>query len=244
LHEIDKMNIVIDVGNTRSKAGLFLEDRLEKIVSFVSTEELKAFLLNNFFECMLISSVGAPASEIAGWATGVEKKWILTHELPLPIQNKYATPETVGVDRIAAACGAWSLFPGCDCLVIDAGTCITYEIIDRQAAYWGGAISPGLEMRLRAMHKFTARLPLVTINQQVNMVGNSTESCLQSGAWFGAISEIEGMIEKYRQKYPELKVILCGGDAPLFENQLKPTIFAAPDLVLMGLNRILRYNAS
>ena len=152
--------------------------------------------------------------------------------------------ETLGVDRIAAVCGAFALFPEKNCLVIDAGSCITYDVLDQKGNYCGGSISPGLEMRLKAMHTFTARLPLVKVNQQVNLIGNSTESCLQSGALYGVLAEIEGIVEKYNQNYAELRVIMCGGDASLFENQLKPTIFVAPDLVLKGLNRILLQNAS
>jgi type III pantothenate kinase len=184
------------------------------------------------------------AAEIAAWTNVTEKKWILGPSLPMPIQIRYATPETLGVDRIAAACGAIALFPGKNCLAIDAGTCITYDFIDHAGNYWGGGISPGIEMRLKAMHTFTTRLPLVKVNQQASLIGNSTESCLQSGALFGVLGEIEGIIQKYDQNYQELKVIICGGDISLFENQLKPTIFAAPDLVLMGLNRILLQNAS
>jgi type III pantothenate kinase len=238
------MNIVIDVGNTRLKAGIFSQEKLEEKISFDSKEHLQEFLHQKSFENALISSVGITPAEIVPWVNVTEKKWVLSPLLSLPIQNLYATPETLGADRIAAVCGALSLFPEKNCLVIDAGSCITYDLVDQQGNYWGGSISPGLEMRLKAMHTFTARLPLVKLNKQVNLIGDTTERCLQSGALFGVLTEIEGIIEKYRANYPELKVIMCGGDASLFENQLKPTIFAAPDLVLKGLNRILLQNAS
>ena len=238
------MNIVIDVGNTRAKAGIFSQEKLEEKISFDTIAHLQQFLNNQSFQYALISSVGIATAEITSWVKVTEKKWMLSPSLPLPIQIHYATPETLGVDRIAAVCGAFALFPEKNCLVIDAGSCITYDVLDQKGNYCGGSISPGLEMRLKAMHTFTARLPLVKVNQQVNLIGNSTESCLQSGALFGVLAEIEGIVEKYNQNYAELKVIMCGGDASLFENQLKPTIFAAPDLVLKGLNRILLQNAS
>ncbi|HEY5825470.1 MAG TPA: type III pantothenate kinase, partial [Cyclobacteriaceae bacterium] len=156
--------------------------------------------------------------------------------------NGYATPTTLGVDRIAAVCGALEIYPNGNCLVVDTGTCINYEFIDAKGEYLGGAISPGIHMRLEAMHKFTARLPLVTNNPDAQLIGNSTATCMQSGVTNGVIAEIEGIITRYSHLYPDLGVILSGGDYSLFENKLKPSIFVAPELVLSGLNRILLHN--
>jgi type III pantothenate kinase len=237
------MNAVIDAGNTRAKAGIFSGMDLKDKFAFDSIDQLKDFLTKNTFYNVLISSVGISAIELAESANVIDMSITLSHLLPLPVKIQYATPHTLGVDRIAAACGAIELFPGQNVLVVDAGTCINYEFVDNRAHYHGGAISPGIEMRFKAMNTFTARLPLVSLNQEVDLIGNSTESCMQSGVINGIVGEVEGMIQRYQEKYDELMVVLCGGDAPLFENRLKPTIFAAPDLVLMGLNRILRYNA-
>ena len=154
----------------------------------------------------------------------------------------YTTPATLGVDRIAAICGAIEIFPQQNCLVVDAGTCINYEFLDAALNYHGGAISPGIQMRFDALHKFTARLPLIKEFNKTELVGNSTESCMTSGVVNGVVAEVNGIIEKYAQKFPDLGVILCGGDAYFFENNLKQPIFAAPDLVLHGLNRILQHN--
>jgi type III pantothenate kinase len=236
--------LVIDWGNTRIKAAIFVEQKLEEKFLFNEPSELYAFLSEHHFAHTLISSVNKPAQEVLKKINATGKKLSLSIDLPLPIKIEYATPHTLGVDRIAAACGAIELFPLHNTLVIDAGTCVNYEFVDSNSRYWGGAISPGIEMRFKAMNTFTARLPLVSLNKEVDLIGNSTESCMQSGVMNGIVGEVEGMIDRYKEKYPELKVVLCGGDAPLFENRLKPTIFAAPDLVLMGLNRILRYNAS
>lgn len=236
------MNLVIDFGNTRIKAATFSANELVEDFSFQSTDELRSFLNANYFEGGITSSVTTSAEEISGWMNA-RKKFVLAYNLPLPIKILYKTPETLGVDRIAAVCGALSIFPSDDCLVIDAGTCITYDFIDRNKKYHGGAISPGISMRFEAMHTFTKRLPLVRAAPE-KLVGDSTESSMRSGVMNGILSEVEGFINNYQTKYPDLRVVLCGGDTRFFENSLKPTIFAAPDLVLIGLNRILNHNAA
>ena len=238
------MNVVVDLGNTRAKTALFEGDVLIKKIAFDSIYELYKFLGSNLFENGIISSVSDSTRESLDNLTVTNKKFNLSTQLSLPIHIKYQTPETLGVDRIAAVCGALSFFPKRDCLVIDAGTCINYEFLDANGNYLGGAISPGVEMRFKAMHTFTARLPLIKPKADVELTGTTTESCLQSGVMNGALHEINGIIGRYLNKYPSLAVLLCGGDAPFFENNLKPTIFAAPDLVLMGLNRILSHNVS
>ena len=238
------MNIVIDIGNSRVKAATFELDQLQESMLFHSLDGLQQMLAQRFFENSLISSVNDLTQEKELVINVTDKTLLLTHHLPLPINLKYETPETLGMDRIAAACGALTIFPERDCLVIDMGTCVNYEFIDAKKNYYGGAISPGMDMRFKAMHTFTARLPLVKLNPKAQLIGNSTERCMQSGVLYGMVGEIEGMIQQYQHIYPQLMVILCGGDASFFENKLKPTIFASPDLVLMGLNRILSHNAS
>ena|SRR5258706_203897 len=236
------MNLVIDSGNTLFKAATFSGTQFEKKYSFSNKEELKGFLNHQTFDKAIVSSVSLDGHEMMSWINA-SGKFLLTHLLPLPIQIKYTTPETLGVDRMAAACGVLDIFPERDSLVIDAGTCITYDFIDRNKNYWGGAISPGITMRFEALHTFTERLPLVSSRTGSDLIGNSTESCIRSGVLNGTVAEIEGIIQKYYQLYPSLGVVLCGGDTLFFENKLKPTIFAAPDLVLSGLNRILLHNA-
>jgi type III pantothenate kinase len=236
------MNLVIDNGNTRIKVGTFSGNDLAEKLTLKSIDELKTFLSGRHFDCAIISSVGNPNEEISNWVNA-EKKFELKHSLPLPIKVLYKTPETLGVDRIAAVCGALDYFPASDCLVIDAGTCITYDFIDCNRNYYGGAISPGINMRFEAMHTFTKRLPLVSAAPE-KLMGDSTESSMRSGVMNGVLNEVEGFITNYKIEYPDLRVVLCGGDTQFFENNLKPTIFAAPDLVLNGLNRILAYNAA
>ena len=236
------MNLVIDFGNTRIKAALFSGTKLHEKFLFGTSQQLKNFLEKERFEHSIVSSVSESTEEVLSWINCLGKKLLLSIHLPLPINILYATPATLGVDRIAAVCGAIEIFPQQNCLVVDAGTCINYEFLDAALNYHGGAISPGIQMRFDAMHKFTARLPLIKEFNKTELVGNSTESCMTSGVVNGVLAEVNGIIEQYAQKFPDLGVILCGGDAYFFENNLKQPIFAAPDLVLHGLNRILEYN--
>lgn len=236
------MNVVVDYGNSSAKVAIFDQHQVQSKHVFNAQQELKNFLSQSSAENFIISSVSADAEQVLSWAVMAKQKFILSHKLPLPIKIDYATPHTLGVDRIAGSCGAIQLFPNQNTLVIDAGTCITYDFTDSQAHYYGGGISPGLKMRFEAVHTFTARLPLVSPSENPDLIGTSTETSIQSGIGNGTVAELDGIIDRYRHKYPDLQVILCGGDAPFFENKLKASIFASPDLVLIGLNRVLIHN--
>lgn len=235
------MNLVVDYGNSSAKVAIFDQHELKEKHTFGQQDDLKNFLSNSTAENFIISSVTADAEDISQSSKAINK-FILSHTLPLPVKILYATPQTLGVDRLAASCGAVELFPEKNTLVIDAGTCITYDFTDSSKQYYGGSISPGLKMRFQAVHTFTARLPLVNPAENPELIGNSTETSIQSGIVNGTLSEIDGIIHRYKQKYPDLQVILCGGDGPFFENKLKASIFASPDLVLIGLNRVLTHN--
>lgn len=237
-------NLVVDIGNTSSKVGIFNLHNLVEERVFTDHSGLHDYVSNVRVQAAIIASVSKTYDTIMPALAHIPTTITLTHQLPLPVTNLYATPETLGVDRLAGVCGAMQMFVGQPCLVIDCGTCVTYDFINEKAEYLGGAISPGLHMRLRAMHEFTARLPKVGIEGDVPLIGNSTQSCMQSGAFNGMLAEIEGTIERYKQHYPQLRVILCGGDTHFFENNLKGTIFAVQNLVLKGLNSILLHNVS
>lgn len=236
------MNAVVDYGNSSAKVAIFDQHQLQSKHIFHSQQELKNFVIQSSAENFIISSVSADAEQVLSWAVHAKQKFILSHKLPLPIKIDYATPHTLGVDRIAGSCGALQLFPNQNTLVIDAGTCITYDFTDGRAHYYGGGISPGLKMRFEAVHTFTARLPLVSPSENPELIGTTTETSIQSGIGNGTVAELDGIIDRYRHKYPDLQVILCGGDAPFFEKKLKAAIFASPDLVLIGLNRVLIHN--
>jgi type III pantothenate kinase len=161
---------------------------------------------------------------------------------PIPISNNYHTPKTLGKDRLAAAVGAHFLFPGRNIMVIDAGSCITYELVSKEGAYEGGAISPGLSLRARALNKFTDFLPVVDYTDYAGLIGKDTLSCLKSGILNGAKGEINAFIQAYRNDYKDLKLVLTGGDAKYFEKSINSDIFVSSNLVLIGLNHILDFN--
>ena len=238
------MNLVIDYGNSSAKVGIFDHHELVRKEVFTEPGLLQNFLENFSADYIIVSSVTTDASLVSVWAKQVKEKYILTHALPLPIKNGYATPMTLGVDRIAGVCGAHQLFPNRNALVIDLGTCVTYDFIDKESVFLGGGISPGLSMRFEAVHAFTAKLPLVQMVENASLIGNSTETCIQSGVLNGMIEELNGIISRYQEKFDDLQVILCGGDARFFENKVKGSIFALPELVLSGLNSILIYNVN
>jgi type III pantothenate kinase len=238
------MNLVVDYGNSAAKVGIFDHQNLMEKYTLPTADSVKDFFIKTSAANVIVSSVNTEAAEVLSWVKPDAKKFILHHTLPLPIRNLYATPATLGADRLAGVCGARQLFPLEPCLVIDAGTCITYDFIDADGNYHGGSISPGLMMRFKAVHTFTAKLPLVTPKVDIPLTGNSTETSIQSGVVNGMLAEIEGIILQYTKKFGDVRVILCGGDALFFENQLKASIFASPELVLIGLNSILNYNVS
>jgi type III pantothenate kinase len=198
---------------------------------------------------VIVSSTSRPAQALQADVPELQAaNWlVLDAALAVPIVKAYDTPQTLGADRVAAAVGATTVFPGQDCLVIDMGTCITADIVDRKHRFQGGIISPGLRMRLQAMSQFTARLPLIpvselSIDNWPSVVGKNTKQAMSSGVLNGMLFEMDGIISRHREQYPDLKVVICGGDASIFESHLKPPIFAVPELVLRGLNRILEYN--
>lgn len=240
-------NLCIDIGNTRIKFGLFVGNELrEKII--VSDDEMLQSM-NDLFQAypirrMIVSStrkeipdrIKAKGNELDGYIE-------LSHDTPLPIEINYDTPATLGKDRIAAAVGADSLFPHEGNIVIDAGTCITCDFIDSEGRFLGGNISPGIHMRIRAMHEHTENLPLVEAQNPNHILGTSTKEALQNGAIKGTIYEIDSFIRVTIEKYGKSKVILTGGDANYFVDYFKSKIFVVQNLVLIGLNKILQHNA-
>jgi type III pantothenate kinase len=238
------MNIVIDSGNTYSKAGWFENEKLLRYTTGLSFDELIRTIREEQPEHILFSSVSYTEAEFTEALQMPVRVQSLSPQTLLPISKHYDTPETLGADRIAACAGANFLFPDEDILVIDMGTCITYDLIDSSAAFQGGLISPGVRMRFKAMHSFTKRLPMVDPETGPELIGKSTRTAMLSGVMNGTLAEIEGIIQRYRHKFPELRVVICGGDVTFFESSMKPPIFAVPELVLIGLNRILTYNVS
>jgi type III pantothenate kinase len=234
-------NLIIDIGNTRIKSALFEKKELNDEFVHLNLEEALEFWSKLIFEQCMVSSVKWSESELN--AVLPFEFRILNHDTKLPIRNKYGSPKTLGLDRIAAAIGAWSMVNQKPVLSIDLGSCITFDLVDQSGAFLGGAISPGLAMRARAMNEFTARLPLVKLkNKPKELIGDSTVSCMQIGIWSGVDYEIVGQIKAYQEKYPQIEVFVCGGDAQSFDSLVKDHIFVVPNLVLHGLNAILNHN--
>ena len=238
------MNLVIDIGNTTAKIAVFNGDELVEIYySNHSLEILRDISLKHPFKQGIISSVVSLNEEVLSQLNALEIP--ITHlnpQTPIPISNRYKTPQTLGADRLAAVVAAHASSHQHDALVIDVGTCITYDYIDAEGNYWGGNISPGINMRLKALQTFTDKLPLIDAEGDIPNWGYSTETAIRSGVMQGIQLEIEGYIHQTKEKSPHLFVFLTGGDGFHFETTGKNTIFADKFLVLKGLNRILNYN--
>lgn len=233
--------LVLDVGNSSVKIGAFensiLEDKWTVEDIAASKPILDKFRSRKIAICSVVQSPKELIHQLDG-----REALVLDKNTPTPIHNNYNTKETLGVDRIAAVVGAESLSYKSDVLVIDIGTCLTYDLLDKNNNYQGGSISPGIELRFKAMHDYTSKLPLIEHISDVDLIGKSTADAIMSGVLHGIRTEIDGIILQYRSKFPDLKVIVCGGGLNSFESKIKASIFAAPDLVLTGLNRILEYN--
>ncbi|MDX5483101.1 MAG: type III pantothenate kinase [Hymenobacteraceae bacterium] len=236
-------SVAIDIGNTGTKYGIFEGDVLVKQGYFEGQEQLPPELLHQSFDHAIVASVAGGTQHIQA-RLSVHGSFVeLSAQTALPVSNHYKTPQTLGADRIAGAVGANYLFPGRNCLVFDAGTCITHDYIDSQGGYYGGGIAPGLTMKFKALHTFTQRLPLVQqIDSGFPLTGQTTQESIQSGVLAGTVAELNGIIQAYTENAADLVVILCGGDAGFFETKLKGRIFVIPELVLIGLHRILIHN--
>ena len=232
------MKLAIDIGNTAVKWGVFEGSSL--ISTYSST----------------LATLGSPSSTLEEELKNVERTMVcasgevpealtayprLTSQTELPIKIDYKTPATLGPDRIAAACGAWALHRGEDCLVIDAGTCITVDFLDHEGVYHGGAIMPGLGMNLQALHTFTAKLPLISLDGvgKAPVLGRTTEESIMAGTLGATMLALAGYVALYRQKCPALRVLLTGGDAGRLTAAGATGWEVQPHLTLVGLNEVM-----
>lgn len=238
------MNLVIDQGNTYSKLAFYNEDGLSLFRKEENTaiNTISSIISQHKIEKAIIASV-ADASAIIEILEDRAIEYIsMCYKSNLPISINYATPQSLGLDRIAAAAGAYSKQSQKACLIIDIGTAVTYDICTANGEFIGGSIAPGLDMRLQALHTFTKRLPLVSREWCSNAWAKSTTEALRNGAQEGIIAEIDYYIRKAQQEFKEISVFLTGGDAIFFEKKIKNDIFVAPNLVLEGLLEILKIN--
>ncbi len=238
------VRLVIDQGNSRTKWASFEQKKIiqQGQLDRFHVPALEELIADQKPQYVILASTKHLTKRMVRFFKQHREYLVLSPDLHVPFVVEYRTPQTLGQDRIASVAGAWALFPGQNSLVIDAGTCITYDLIDSRGHFLGGNISPGIKMRLAAMHHFTDKLPLADSFDKISHLGKDTNSALQVGAQVGALYEIQGFIECYKQKLIKLNILLTGGDAQFFVNRLKTKIFAAPHLVLQGLNEILEYN--
>jgi type III pantothenate kinase len=243
------ISIAIDLGNTNQKVALYNGDLNVATGIFA---RLSPAILQNFIDQHSPNS-GPPTSAILATVVDIQGELLqylktnyhfiqLKAGLPLPIEIEYKTPQTLGSDRIAAAVAASNRAGACASLSITAGSCIIYDFVDQHKVYHGGAISPGLEMRMKALNTFSKKLPLVTAQPFDDLIGRTTNESILSGVLNGIAHEIDGFIDNFRQKYPEIIVFMSGGDLNYFDKRLKNNIFAVPNLVLEGLNKIILFN--
>ena len=240
------MKLVLDIGNTLGKLVVYdQEDEVFK--TQFELGEMHATLIElflNFPEITqaILCSVVSIEPQIQLF---LKEKTILlkvNSQLKLPFENRYETPETLGADRIGLVAAAVFKYPGKNCLVVDAGSCVTYDFISSNGIYMGGAISPGLQMRFKAMHEHTNKLPFVTLKEEFIAIGANTQNSILAGAVNGLVFEIEGWQSSLERTYEDLTLILTGGDAQFLSKRLKNTIFAHSNFLVQGLRQLLDYN--
>ncbi len=243
------MNLIIDIGNTSIKSAVFDQNNqileLKRSLSKTLLQDLDHLIKKYPVTDAMISKVGAPVNELDSFLNNqnINTKY-LSADLKLPFKIAYKTPKSVGADRLALVAGAVLKTPDKNQLIIDAGTCVTYDFIDAQNIYHGGAISPGLSLRYKALNDYTANLPLLKPdNKTVEMIGTDTKSSIQSGVIWGLVYEIEGYIVNYNLKFAPLTVYLTGGDKKLLDRYIKNKIFVSSKFLLLeGINYILNLN--
>ncbi|MDD3859288.1 MAG: type III pantothenate kinase [Bacteroidales bacterium] len=239
--------LILDIGNTNVKLYIFYNNKIIQKEVITRDAEVIAFLNNCDFKekisVCIVSKVREVSVDLGQYLSEKFSVVFLNSKLFLPYKMKYITPDTLGQDRIAAVAGASVLFPGSSVLVIDAGTAITYDFLLSGNIYCGGTISPGIGIRFRSLNTFTGKLPLLDIDMDKDLLfGQTTNDAIIGGVQNGVIHEVRGVIESYSKKYKDIVVILTGGYSFFFEKLLKNRIFAAPDLIAIGLNKILEIN--
>ncbi|MBP6731335.1 MAG: type III pantothenate kinase [Chitinophagales bacterium] len=236
------MNVAIDIGNTQLKFGVFEGTELKEVL--LGENALSNILMQYNLEHAIISQTGSNDFIQQQLRDKGVNTLFLSPKLKLPLKVRYKTPDTLGADRLAASVACNFTYPNSNILKIDFGTCITYDFITATGEYIGGAISPGMMMRFKSLHNYTAKLPLVDPMQfaAFDLTGTDTTTSIASGVVNGIKEEVNGIIKEYDARFGNLKVVATGGDSGLFVTLLKCEIFARPYLVLEGLNLILNYN--
>jgi type III pantothenate kinase len=239
------MILTVDIGNTRIKGAVF--EGNTQIDTFFFTKNDFQKKIKNILKThqkithLVVASVGDVEKESFLEFKKELNVHFISHKDSFPFFNDYETPQTLGIDRMVLAAGAIFQFPNQNRLVIDAGTCVTFDFIDDKDKYHGGAIAPGLRLRYESLHNFTAKLPLLTLESPKDLIGKSTSQSIHSGVVNGLVYEIDGFIEEYRARYSNFIIILTGGDTDFLAKRLKNTIFANSNFLLESLNQTFQY---
>jgi type III pantothenate kinase len=241
------LSLIIDAGNTYIKIKCFDHNKIVEANQFFNEIDAQKHILELIADTKIVNCIVSDVRDLEeSFCTFLKSNFntiFFSHCLKLPVIVNYKTPETLGKDRIAAVCGATVIFPGRNVLIVDAGTAITYDILTADKQYLGGNISPGLQIRFKALNTFTGKLPLIHINnERQNLFGETTEEAIRSGVLGGMIYEIDGFINDFKTQYSDLLIVFTGGDSFFFEKLLKNRIFAEPNLTAIGLNKILELN--
>lgn len=239
-------DLVLDRGNSRLKVALFgpFGAVRRTVLAPGDLAALRHWLGADRPQGIVLGSVAAADPGLEQGLADLAPLLVVDGSTPAPVRTDYTTPLTLGVDRLANAVGAMSLFPGRAVIAIDLGTCITYDLVDQEGVYRGGLITPGMTMRARAMHAYSARLPLVGPGPAPRLVGRSTTESLEAGVHHGVWGELRALIDALVHEMPGAVVVLTGGDALRFARALKSGIFADPLLTLSGLHALLLHNRS
>lgn len=239
------MNLAIDIGNTRTKVAVYENNIILNIEIFEQIYFRKKIqnLISNCNEKpnIILTTVKNFSQDDEKWLSEISALTIINSKTPLPFVNKYSTPETLGIDRRVLASGAVLKFPNQNRLIIDAGTCITYDFITAKNEYLGGAISPGINLKYKSLNDYTDKLPLLSLNETHDVIGNSTNNSIHSGIINATLLEVDGFINSYINDFQNLTVILTGGDADFLAKRLKNTIFANPNFLLESLIMLYQY---
>ncbi|MFL2637313.1 MAG: type III pantothenate kinase [Flavobacteriaceae bacterium] len=238
------MNLIVDIGNTCIKIALFEKNNLieKSYLRDNYLDNIKSILSKNPVENSIVSNVGEINDELISVLNENTRLVLFKNILKLPFKNTYSSKETLGQDRIALVSLASYQFPDSNVLIIDAGTCITYDFKNHNNEYIGGGISPGIKMRFKSLNLFTSKLPLIDVFDDFNLIGNNTKESLNSGVVNGTIMEINGIIQQYHDKFKNIRIILTGGDSKFLLKRIKNTIFADQNFLIKGLNYLLEAN--
>ena len=239
------MNLVLDVGNSLLKIALF--EKSELIQKFKFSENYKRNIEDIISKYKVTHSIISNVGRIDDSIINILKKstnlLLVSNQLKIPFKNLYKSKNTLGQDRLALVSAAAFNFPNENVLIVDIGSCITYDFKNNNNEYLGGGISPGISMRFKSLNTFTSNLPLIDFDSIYQLIGNSTKNSITSGVVNGTISEINGIIQQYREEFKNIRIILTGGDSNFLLKRIKNTIFADRNFLLIGLNKLLEDNS-